>query len=724
MKKAQFVNLAHPVKIGKGKEKSVFVWLADADTVAVDIYEKKDLRYRYVIDVNSGENHVYDYSAHKWTEQKIGTVLNGQRSYYYDYCSVEKVKNVADLKMDKEAEHALKGHWTNDTFRKIENMESEYSRRGRLDAESRRQLRIRELMGKVPPVPADFKEWFFRASGLDELNYLIYDEESERYKCTNCGKKIPENRAGGIRNLRKTICPVCGTEVTPRRNRNQLTITVDGHATLIQKMDENTVVARYIDLEAVYDKNGRHLTMSEAQRMFYTWKWKDLGKEYKQRLYNAQYLRTETRGLYEIETNFDWKSNPCGRICFDSFLYPSDFLADLKGSELENHAYMLRALAESHTCVNVGRLLTCTRYDDSRKTVELAARLGFRQIIRESFADRHWWMDISHDLYAPNKEIINHLMRLPKQDRNRLRIIDGGYIAYDWLMYARKNHTHISDEVLRFVDETRIETDDLEKLPVAASAERLMNYITRQQAESYPGKDAKTVYSQWIDYLQMEEKLEKNLEDEMILWPRELKKRHTEAVEECRAREAALRAKENLELAKKREAEINAKFPKAAAVLEKIRERFAFEDDDYLIRVPNGLYEISQEGYALHHCVGSSDRYFERMDREETYICFLRRKKAPEAPFYTIEVEPGGTIRQHRGMFDEEPELNKVKPFLKKWQQHIHKQLTAKDRELAELSRAGREKSLQERLLIGGKTDRVYRGLMEDLMEISEALAM
>lgn len=721
MKKAQFVNWPCPERVPKGsKEKSVVVWTTlDHEYLIVDLHEKGKHRYRYVMFAETGEYNDYDYNAKKWEREKLETIIFGGRSYYY-WISTSKVQGNANLKVQAEAKKALKSTYSEDVFRQIESEESEFSRNQRISAEDRRQQRIREKMLMVPPIPADFEDWFFRVSGLDELNYLIYDEENEHYKCTACGKKIPAGK--GIRNLKRTVCPECGTEVTPRRNRNQLTITVEGHVALFQKIDHYTVVQRDIDLEAVYDVNGRHLTMSEAQRMFYEWKWKDCGKKNDRRLYYAQYMRTDRRGLYEIETGFDWKSNPCGRRSFDAYLYPSNFVDDLKGSELEDKAYMLKAVAESFSCVNVARMVTCTAYEDSCRTVEMAAKLGFRRILREAFTDRRWWEDISHDLYGTNGETINFLMSMPKQERNRLRMIDGSHIAYDWLLYARENKMHISDEMLRFLDEAQIGTDDLKKLPGVISAGKLMHYIRRQQEESYKGRSAKDVYSQWLDYLEMEQKLDKNLADDMILWPRELKKRHAAAVEECREKEAYLMAKANLERAQAREREICEKFPNAAEVLEKIRERFAFEDDTYLIRVPAGLYEISQEGYALHHCVGSSDRYFERMDREETYICFLRKKEAPDAPFYTVEVEPGGTIRQHRGMYDEEPELDKVKPFLKKWQQHLHKQLTDRDKELAEMSRAGREKSLKERLMIGGEMDRVYRGLMEDLMEIKEAL--
>ena len=722
MKKAQFVDWPCPEKVPKGKkEKSVVVWTTPArDYLIVDIHEKGKHRYRYVMFAETGEYNDYDYSAKKWERTKLDDLIS--ESMYSRWLGASDVKERANLKVQTEAENMLtyNRYCSDDIFRKIETAETEFCTNQRNDAEDRRQQRIREKMLTVPPVPSDFEDWFFRVSGLDELNYLIYDEASERYKCTKCGKKIPAGK--GIKNLKRTACPECGAEVTPRRNRNQLRITVEGHAALFQRIDNYTVVQRDIDLEAVYDVNGRHLTMSEAQRMFYEWKWKDCGKKYDRRLYYAQYERTDRRGLYEAETGFDWKRNPYNRMCFDAYLYPSDFLSDLAGSELEGKAYMLKAVAESFSCVNVARMMTCTSHEDSCRTVEMAAKLGFRRILREAFAERRWWEDIGHSLYGAAGETINFLMDMPKQERNRLRMIDGSHIAYDWLMYAKEKRMSISDEMLRFLDEAQIGTDALKKLPEVISAGKLMHYIRRQQEESYPGRNAKDVYSQWLDYLGMEQKLEKNLQDEMILWPRELKKRHAAAVEECREKEAYLMAKANLERAQAREREICEKFPNAAAVLEKIRDRFAFEDEEYLIRVPDGLYEISQEGYALHHCVGSSDRYFERMDREETYICFLRKKEEPDAPFYTVEVEPGGTIRQHRGMYDEEPELDKVKPFLKKWQQHLHKQLTDRDKELAEMSRAGREKSLAERLLIGGKTDRVYKGLMEDLMEIKEAL--
>ena len=150
-------------------------------------------------------------------------------------------------------------------------------------------------------------------------------------------------------------------------------------------------------------------------------------------------------------------------------------------------------------------------------------------------------------------------------------------------------------------------------------------------------------------------------------------------------------------------------------LLQTIREKFEYENVDYRIIVPNRLVDIVAEGRYLHHCAGSSDRYFDRIMQKETYICFLRKQTEPEIPYYTIEVEPGGTIRQHRGYLDEEPEIEQVKPFLKEWQKVIRKRMSEQDHELAAVSKEKREANIEE--LKAKNNIRVLQGLMEDFME-------
>ncbi len=113
-----------------------------------------------------------------------------------------------------------------------------------------------------------------------------------------------------------------------------------------------------------------------------------------------------------------------------------------------------------------------------------------------------------------------------------------------------------------------------------------------------------------------------------------------------------------------------------------------------------------------------TDTYGDCNGGRETYICFLRRQEAPRIPFYTIEVEPGGTIRQHRSYYDEEPGIEEIRVFLKGWQKAIRKRLTEEDKKLAKISKIKREANIAE--LEEKKNIRVLQGLAEDFLEAEE----
>lgn len=65
-------------------------------------------------------------------------------------------------------------------------------------------------------------------------------------------------------------------------------------------------------------------------------------------------------------------------------------------------------------------------------------------------------------------------------------------------------------------------------------------------------------------------------------------------------------------------------------------ERYGKENDEFIITAPSIPAELTTEGSRLGHCVGS---YLRRVATSSTTILFLRRKEAPDTPFYTIEIE-------------------------------------------------------------------------------------
>ena len=252
-------------------------------------------------------------------------------------------------------------------------------------------------------------------------------------------------------------------------------------------------------------------------------------------------------------------------------------------------------------------------------------------------------------------------------------------------------------------------------LTAPMSPRQVMNYIEKQRADGYKGKSARTILNQWSDYLSMCRGQKKDLSDELVYRPRQLKRRHDEIVEEIRKQRMIEEMKRSKKAAAETAKKMREKYPGAEEILKEIKEKYEYSNDEYMMIVPQQLTEIVTEGNALHHCAGSSERYFERIMQRETYTCFLRKVAEPKIPYYTIEVEPGGTIRQHRSYYDEEPGVQEIRGFLREWQRAIKKRLKEEDHKLAHISAQKRRKNIEE--LKAKNNIRVLKGLEEDFME-------
>lgn len=98
--------------------------------------------------------------------------------------------------------------------------------------------------------------------------------------------------------------------------------------------------------------------------------------------------------------------------------------------------------------------------------------------------------------------------------------------------------------------------------------------------------------------------------------------------------------------------------------IKKRKELFEYSDNEYMIRVPEKLEEITKEGAVLAHCVAG---YVTNVANGQTNIVFLRKKSAPMTPFYTIEVKNDKLIQVH-GYRNKHLGLNpEAVPFILRW---------------------------------------------------------
>lgn len=101
----------------------------------------------------------------------------------------------------------------------------------------------------------------------------------------------------------------------------------------------------------------------------------------------------------------------------------------------------------------------------------------------------------------------------------------------------------------------------------------------------------------------------------------------------------------------------------------KKRNALAFENDDFIVIIPQTAEEFKAEADAQCNCVFSS--YLQAVMDERTYVVFIRRKDNPAASLITCEVRLDGTIWQYLARFNARPTDAALIDFENQYQAHL-----------------------------------------------------
>lgn len=314
---------------------------------------------------------------------------------------------------------------------------------------------------------------------------------------------------------------------------------------------------------------------------------------------------------------------------------------------------------------------------------------------------------------ARDKRTIWEALKLDKQQYLRLKQMNGGKNVLEWLQQEKLLNKSIPQETLEYFDKYRVTVDDYRFAMIhGMSPAQIHHYIEKEYNLLGAAKNYWSIYNFaqiWKDYLDMAAQLGHDPKNPIILRCKNLKKRHDECVEELNRIKA------------ERDAAEKARFK---GVCDKIYDKYVFDDGkhEFVFRMPQRYEDIEKEGRALHHCINSSDRYIERMMARESYLGFVRKRSEPDKPYYTIEFEPDGSIRQKRSEYNKQPNLSAISAFLKIWQKAIKKRLTAEDLALAEGSREEMRKNLEQLRSTGREKDQEFANLLESDYESNQEL--
>ena len=713
MKKAKYLKLPAAEAAAGGITATALYDPMDG-ILMLDLFSDGSHSTRYLLDTESGEHQAYSYETGVWHSWRVATAA-GFDSPNYVYSGTLN-KNIR-FRSGKDEETAYRAVKTNEkpwktqremTWDRILHLESCWNERKWEKERDREVQRCKTMVQSVPELPADFEKWAQDLIAPEE--YALQAETKGKAFCTACGKEIDRKALKVLGRMARqgeaAPCPECGKELVVKiRSRYVERLSA---VSILQHIDEKKSVARFIDIGFSWSLQGRKAYRSEAVWIFLLRRDKRFACRI---LYNAcRKSDWQPYGAF-------WKANPANRRVESGYMYPDGIEDALKGTDYEPAARIIRAMADGKVKLNYNRVLAAYMSRDTLNMLEYLFKGRFRRLLSESVDSITYYE--GRYLYGPlNKagKTIDQVFRISdRQLINRIREVDGGNACVEWMQYADETGERIPQETLEWLVGNEVPRSRIKFIQGRMTPTKIMNYVKKQQTGGYKGRTVRGVLDQWEDYLNMCAREKKDLSDEMVFRPRELKRRHDEIVAEINKRKMIEELKRSREQAAREAERMREKFPGAEEILHEMKPRLEYRNGEYMIIVPERLVDITTEGAALHHCVGTSDRYFERIRNHETYICFLRKVSEPGIPYYTIEVEPGGTVRQHRGYLDEEPEIELVKPFIREWQRELKRRITEEDRQRAKTSAILRQKNIEE--LRAKRNKRVLDALMEDLME-------
>lgn len=550
------------------------------------------------------------------------------------------------------------------------------------EAEKREQAPWDADMKLVPRIMPSFEGWM-RREAADQY-FIIYEAKKKQDEgwCSGCGRYVhivePRHNKTGK-------CPHCGKDIIFKASGKIRNLETGMYsAQCIQKIPGGIVVRTFIQKQyyrgAADYRKPNHYTEETRRRLIM-----DDGtvKTYYYGLYKNKYHRF-------IFYNTAWYSND------ETKLYKKN-LGALKKTVLKNSTIdMWDKLPTS-----VERYLMIEK---KNPVVEKLVKVGMFRLTADLIRGANTG---DGDLLNNDATELAKILKIDGARMKRLKAMDGGAYHLKWFQSEKRRDIIWPDAMIKDFGDAETEDEDFGFLAACSiSYVKIWNYMKRQQALTQDSLEQ--IKSTWEDYLDMAAKAKMDVTNERIWKPRDLKAAHNEAVLILQHGEMEKEAKK-----------LEKKWPKVNGILPKLK-KFEYAGKDFVIVAPENILDIVKEGRILQHCVHTCDFYFDRIQRDETYLFFLRRTGQEDVPWYTLEVEAGGNIRQKRTTGDNQNEdFKEAVAFLKKWQRYFIKQLTKEEKAAGQRADQARQ---QEYAKLRKDGNKVWHGklagqLLADVLE-------
>lgn len=486
---------------------------------------------------------------------------------------------------------------------------------------------IDEKMSMVGTMPDDLQT-YLDLEVMKNSQYMIYSRKKKKAYCTGCHQ---ESRLDGVGNLctgkkvehnQYGYCPCCGRYVQFKSNGMPRSMMLDeGWGVIIQKF-ESSIITRYVDVFKDYrtDYKKPELRWQEYFRTIHT-----KGKMY-------EYEWTQFHGKYEMRW-CEIKNDRIHNVPRDVVLYDHNFPEVFQNTDFRYcmiDTYMDKFKVNTKSAWFVDRYLE--QYDKYR-FVEQLMKIGFYELARYFIEDH--MVKRFDAVIVKEATTVPEILSITRNSFKILRQMINPYAGHLRIIQkAEQRGISLTEEDVLYLDH-RFDVNKCFDLMRYTTLHKIKKYLDKADVRRSTWGD---VYSDYFDYIRWIEELGYDMRNEFNLFPKNFQASHDRVMKEYEEYEEAKKKNE----LKKANVVIRQMFKDYRKIPE-----MQLKMNGLMIVVPEDGAQISKEGQALHHCVGT---YVNKVAKGETLILFVRKEDEPEKPYFTMEWK--GKIVQCRGAYN------------------------------------------------------------------------
>lgn len=481
----------------------------------------------------------------------------------------------------------------------------------------------------VRPLTKKQTEWIRK----DSAKFIHFGGDKDTYNgyCDRCETEVHFDTK--TKHNAKVKCPNCKHEMTVRHSWRGATEDVDFRV-IVNVLDPYKVLYRYIlikqtGMERRYSEVARQLDDYEYMQCFY---------------YEKEYGSWREGKKQQWFTPYNMGYGERKYCCLNGTVYKPGLKAELR--KLNALKYIDDAtIFMSNKWYVCSTIVQLSKYAD---IYEKLIKAGHSKFAVDEFHNwcGYWGMRKDYHVYDESQTSLIKMLKLNRDTYKKWQ----KYKTLTALKYLQK-HSDIRGEVMEYAMKNNISIKDYDLITGLKLGHELkmLRYIKKQDTNA----------GEYVDYVTILKKLGYPF-DNSYMFPKDFDKEYKRVYAEYNANREEIDNKYN-----------NGIIKKISDALRNMKDLSTFLNGSkgLLVYVPDSVKDLKEEGKSLHNCIGN---YVDRVVEGKTFVFFVRKLNAPDAPFVAFEYCNGEVI-QCRADHNENVEDNNVIDFVEAFAERLRR---------------------------------------------------